>query len=193
MSLSFTFKGINLFKSFAYFNAGLLFVLISLHCCSALVHINSPSNLVKYCQDAPLNLYPRKFNVTAQLALADPIGVCDTIKNPQELVGKIVFIKEGAKMSPFVVNFADPNCSPLSKQTRLYNAGALGMIVYSTADGGPHLGYLYTVGQTSERVQLPAINIAFAPEILTALQNGENVTATIGDTGKIFLLTETYI
>ncbi len=60
------------------------------------------------------------------------------------------------------------------------------MVIYSDADGGPHLGYLYTVGDVDERVQLPSINIAFAADLYDSIKNGANVTVQIGDTGTYF-------
>ena len=62
------------------------------------------------------------------------------------------------------------------------------MVIYSDSDGGPHLGYLYTVGNVDDRVQLPSINIAFAKDLYDSIKNGANVTVEIGDTGTFFRL-----
>lgn len=75
--------------------SGVILFLITIQTSFSLVHVTNPSVVSKYYQDAPLNLYPRKFNVTGQFALADPVGACEKITNPQDVEGKIVFVKQG--------------------------------------------------------------------------------------------------
>ena len=62
-------------------------------------------------------------------------------------------------------------------------AGAIGFVLWSTKDGGPHLGYLYKKSDPDPDYQIPSINIADGDDLYDSLKSGENVTVELQDTG----------
>jgi len=99
---------------------------------------------------------------------SDPHDGCDNILNPAELNGKIAVLRWGG-------------CNGPSKVSKVEAAGAIAVVVVNNLPTDP----IVMVGSTAT-LNIPAIMIyqTDGEPIITALQNGDTVNATLRDDGS---------
>ena len=144
-----------------------------------LLTINSPSDIAGsyFGQEAQFGPGLTQTPITADLALiedddstpdsSDPNDGCDVITNGSDLAGKIVVIMRG-------------NCLFVEKIEAAQNNGALAVIMINNVFGPP-----IPMGGDGSNITIPSIMIPLADgaAILSKLQNGETINATLANNG----------
>jgi len=141
--------------------------------------INSPSDISGSYQGVEAVFGPglTPTPITADLALiedddstpdsSDPNDGCDVITNGSDLAGKIVVIRRG-------------NCFFVDKIEAAQNNGAIAVIMINNTFEAP-----ISMGGDGANITIPSIMISLADgaSILTKLQNGDTVNATLVNNG----------
>ena len=144
-----------------------------------LLTINSPNDISGSYQGVEAAFGPglSPTPITADLALiedddstpdsSDPNDGCDVITNGSDLAGKIVVIKRG-------------NCFFVEKIEAAQNNGAIAVIMINNSFEPP-----IPMGGDGANITIPSIMISLADgaSILTKLQNGDTVNATLVNNG----------
>ena len=139
--------------------------------------INSPSDIAGNYSGIEANFGPglSPTPITADLALiedansdgTDPHNACDLIINGSDLNGKIVVINRG-------------DCTFVEKIEKAENSGAIAVIMVNNVPGNP-----ITMGGAANNISIPSLMITDVDgaSIVTKLQNGETINATLVNNG----------
>jgi hypothetical protein len=115
----------------------------------------------------PAGFAPAAASLAGELVLAEPVVACDStpLTNGPDLAGKIALIARGA-------------CAFTEKFMNAQNAGAIGVIVYTTEGSSP-----FSMGGTDPAVVTPGSMVSF--------EDGQALTASIQNESTSVIFTDT--